>query len=229
MFRRTSSFDRPPRARRLALGTLAALSLAAPLLSGGCNIVGAGFLLIHGPPRIEARYQLQKDRPTVIFIDDRSNQLPTRSLREVIARSAQDSLLAEKALTNVIDCRAAFSAAASEKSSEPLDLVTLTKTAQAEVMVYASVESFTLSEDGGSVSPSIALRVKVVDATLGKRVWPDEKAGASVVSTSKTGSGFKPTSQGDMSKMELEASKAAGLALAQVFFSHERDSSNIRQ
>lgn len=219
---------RSARVRRLAIGTLAALALLAPLLSGGCNIVAAGFLLVHGPPRIEARHELQKERTTVIFVDDRANQLPTRSLRDVIARSAQETLLTEKALINVVDCKAAFSAVASEKSSEPMDLVALAKAVNAEVLVYAAVESFTLSGDGGSVSPSIAMRVKVMDATLGKRVWPEEKTGSSVISTSHTGQGYKPTSQSDMTKMEQEAAKQAGVALAQVFFSHERDSSGIK-
>lgn len=207
---------------------MAALAVSAPLLSAGCNWVAAGFLLVHGPPRIEARHKLQPERPTVIFVDDRSNQLPTRALRDVIARSAQETLLSEKELITVIDCKAAFSAVASEKSSEPMDLVALAKAVQAEVLVYAAIESFTLSEDGGSVSPSIAMRVKVMDATAGKRVWPEEKSGSSVVSTSRTGQGFKPTSQGEMAKMEQEAAKQAGVALAQVFFSHERDSSSIK-
>lgn len=215
-----------PRRSRI-VGTLAALALAAPLLSSGCNIVSAGFLLIHGPPRIEARHELAKDRPTIIFVDDRSNALPTRSLRDAIARSAQETLLSEKALVNVVDCRAAFSVVASEKSSEPLDMVAVAKAAQAEVMIYAAVESFTLSQDGGSVSPSIAMRVKVIDAVQGKREWPEEKAGSSVVSTGHTGQGFKPTSQTDMIKLEQEAAKQAGVALAQVFFSHERDSSQL--
>lgn len=225
---RILSTSRLARSRRPAIGALAALVLAGPLLSGGCNIVGAGCLLVHGPPRIEARHELQKERPTVVFIDDRSNQLPTRSLRDVIARSAQETLLAQKALTNVIDCKAAFSVVASEKSSEPLDMVALARAVNAEVLVYASIDSFTLSQDGGSVSPSIAMRVKVIDATLGKRVWPEEKPGSSVVSTGRTGQGFKPTSQTDMAKMEQEAGKQAGVALAQVFFGHERDSSNLR-
>ncbi len=228
MTTRSTSILRTERARRLAIGTLAALSLSAPLLSGGCNIVAAGFLLVHGPPRIEARHELQKERSTVIFVDDRANQLPTRALRDVIARSAQETLLAEGALSNVIDCKAAFSAVASEKSSEPMDLVALAKAVKAEVLVYAAIESFTLSQDGGSVSPSISMRVKVMDAALAKRVWPEEKTGSSVVSTSRTGQGFTPTSQSDMAKMEQEAAKQAGVALAQVFFSHERDSSGIK-
>ena len=176
------------RVRRLAIGTLAALWLAAPLFSGGCNIVGAGFLLIHGPPRLEARHTLQKERPTVIFVDDRANQLPTRALRDVIARSAQQTLLAEGALVNVIDCKAAFSAVSSEKSSEPMDLVALAKAVQADVLVYAAIDSFTLSQDGGSVSPSIAMRVKVMDAALAKRVWPEEKTGSRKQNASPTSS-----------------------------------------
>ncbi|MFO0833970.1 MAG: hypothetical protein U0638_03295 [Phycisphaerales bacterium] len=228
MIRRTTSISRCTRLHRVALGTLAALALGAPLLTSGCNWVAAGFLLVHGPPRIEARHELQKERTTVIFVDDRANQLPTRALRDVIARSAQETLLAEGAIINVVDCKAAFSAVASEKSSEPMDLVALAKAVQAEVLVYAAVESFTLSEDGGSVSPSIAMRVKVMDATLGKRVWPEEKPGSSVVSTSRTGSGFTPTSRSDMAKMEQEAAKQAGVALAQVFFSHERESSGLK-
>ncbi len=225
---RTSTTRRRPNVRRVVIGALGALALASPLFSGGCNIVAAGFLLVHGPPRIEARHKLEAERPTVVFVDDRSNQLPTRALRDVIARSAQQALLSEGVLINVIDCKAAFSAVASEKSSEPMDLVALAKAVQAEVLVYAAVESFSLSEDGGSVSPSIAMRVKVMDATAGKRVWPEEKPGSAVISTSRAAPGFKPTSHSEMSKLEQEAATQAGVALAQVFFGHERDSSNLK-
>src|SRR4051812_9808950 len=83
-----------------ALGTCAAIAIAA---LPGCNILGPAFLLVHGPEKAPAAYKLDKERSTVVFVDDRSSVLAKRALRQQIATAAQNELLKQGVLVNVID------------------------------------------------------------------------------------------------------------------------------
>ena len=46
--------------------------MACPLL-GSCNILGPAIYMVEGPPKDAAVFKLDKDRPTLILVDDRLN------------------------------------------------------------------------------------------------------------------------------------------------------------
>lgn len=199
--------------------------LVAAFALGGlasCNIVGTAAVVLKGPPTTEAAYTLEKEPPTVIFLDDRASRLPRRSLRLSIASEAGDVLLKKGVLTQVVEPTAALQAAAGEEASSPMDLVTLCKNSRAEVMIYASVRHFALTTDGQTVQPTAALRVKVVDARGNKgRVWPDSPEGYELVVTPAPSASAPPRTPAEFVKAQEKLGEAVGLSLAQVFFEHE--------
>lgn len=206
-------------------------SFATPLIfllalcSGGltsCNVVGPAALIIEGPPTIDAVYTLQKERPTIIFIDDRGSRLPRRSLRLAIAQAAGGELLKEDTLLNVIEPRAALEAAAGERPGELMDLVTLARNARAEVMIYASVKSFSLTSDGQTPQPTARLSVKVVDTADNKGpVWPEGPAGHDLNFAPRVSVTALPRTTAEMMQYQEDVGREMGLALARLFHEHE--------
>jgi hypothetical protein len=201
--------------RSAAFVLLGGLALAG----SGCNYVGAAYVLVKGPEKTPAAYTLEKDRPTVIFVDDRANVLPRRSDRTQIAKAAQETLLKEGALTNVIDASAAMQAALRESSGQPLDITTLGKQVQADVVVYVTMESFVLSTDGQTFAPQAKASVKVIDTRLAKRVFPlDKKEGHPITVILKLASGTVPqTSTEQMNALSALADRT-GFEVAKVFY-----------
>lgn len=193
---------------------------ALPLLTG-CNILGPAIFLVHGPEKVPKLYALDPKRRTVVFIDDRRNQLPRRSLRQVMAEKAQSTLLDERCLEAMIDAKAALAVTARDKATEPMKITEIAKAVEADVIIYATVDQFVLSNDGQTFAPAMAIRVKVLDATNEKRLWPDDKNGHNMVLNIPIKQGFVPQNQSEVMKAENEAAEAAGLAIAQLFFEHE--------
>jgi hypothetical protein len=203
---------------------LAAAATAGAVVLGaaGCNILGPAFIAVHGPAKTLAQHTLEKDRPTIVFVDDRANILAKRSLRQQIAEAVQKNLLDQRVLTNVIDASAAMAAAAREPSGRPMDIASLGKAAGAEVVVYITVESYTLSPDGQAYAPEASYRVKVLDVTRASpRVWPEDRAGAGLVVKQATGDTTPPKSVADQTKALNELAERSGLKLAQLFYEHE--------
>jgi len=208
-----------------------ALSLVAAAFAptiAGCNIIGPAYVLLHGPPKQPAQYTLDPERSVVVFVDDRSNVLPRRALRQIIGESAQKSLLASGDVTNVIDSRDALAAASRDKFDQPMTIVDIARSVQAETVIYVSVEQLALSEDGQSVSPVASAWVKVIDATDEKRLWPEDKAGARVGIRPRFEQGFTPQSQADVARAQNAVAERLGVAIAQVFYDHETFESEIQ-
>lgn len=194
----------------------------------GCNIVGPAYLLVHGPEKVPRKFELPKDRPTIIFVDDRANSLPRRSLRQTIADAAQKVLLEKHVLTNVIDSRAALAVAAQDRSGEPKPITEIGKAAQAEIVIYVTVDGFTLSPDGQTFAPGASVRIKVIDVANDTRLWPEDKAGFAFSTQSPAQTGTAPTSQSQVALGEDGAAQRTGLAIAQCFFEHVATDSAIK-
>ena len=69
----------------------------------GCNIAAPIYYLLHGPARTPAVYDLA-DRPTVVFVDDRSNTIAhnAASMRRLIAATVSTELMRKNLLTVTI-------------------------------------------------------------------------------------------------------------------------------
>jgi len=202
--------------------------LVALAVLGGCNIVAPAYLLIHGPEKVHRVYQLDKDRPTVVFVDDPANLVPRRSVRQAIAVAAQQQLLEHGVLDNVIDARSVMMVVSRDDPLDPMPIEDLGKAVEAEVVIYAIVDEFALTNDGQSLTPSAKARVKVIDCASGQRLFPAPEGGAWVEGQpvgikAVTRPGFFGTAT--LSQKAGEQDKLAqefGLAIAQLFYTHEK-------
>lgn len=207
--------------RSVAVASIAAL---AAFMSAGCNIVLPAMYIVQGPPKVDAQYKLDKSRVTVIFIDDRLNRAPRRSLRVVAADTAEQTLMQKGVLPEekVITTRAAMRVAAQEEFDAPMTIAEMGRTVGAEVVVYATIDAWTLSPDGVTLSPGARVRVKIIDATNDVRLWPPDSGGYPV--TAALPPQTAPlASNADRDQMNLALANALGTKIARLFFEHERD------
>lgn len=186
----------------------------------GCNILGPVPYLLTGPEKTPALHELDPVRPTLIFIDDRRSQVPTRAARMLIGTSATGVLLEKGALQTVIEPDAAIAAVQGEKFGEPRTIADVGRAAGADVVVYATVDQFTLSRDGQTFTPMVAMRVKVVDAATEQRIWPDGEQEWHRLNVVPPPSGAPVNTIGERRRAEQTLAERAGRDLAYVFVEH---------
>jgi hypothetical protein len=207
--------------------TALALALLLPmaLTLGGCNIAAPIYYVIEGPPKVPAATELEAGRTTVLFIDDRANRLPRRSLRNEIAQSAERVLL-DRGIVNegqLIASRAAMRVASAEDPDRPMPIVDVAREIGAEVIVYCEVESFTLSPPGAGLQPTVIMTVKVLDAVNNTRLFPASEMGYPLeVRLPARPGGMQAVSLSEKSALEREVARLAGIRVARLFFETER-------
>lgn len=207
----------------LARITLLSLLLLPATLLTACNIVGPAVVLVHGPEKTDAQFKLDPKRTTVFFVDDRGNKLDRRALRSTIATTAQTILMKERVLDErkVIDAASALMLVSNEPAGEPMDIATLGRSVEAEVVVYITIDRFGLSPDGATYQPSATMRVKVVDCiNTPARIWPEEPEGKAVSVSMPQRQGDAPRNAGDAMRAQDRLAEECGRAVAEVFYRH---------
>jgi len=193
-----------------------------PLLGAlpGCNIVAPAYYMIHGPEKTKKLYGLDKTKTTVIFIDDRANRVPRRALRIVMGEQAEKTLLKEGVVKDMVTSQSALAAAGTDHSGKPLSVAEVGEAVKAQVVIYATVDSFVISPDGSTFAPSMSMRVRVVDVAADKRLWPDDPNGFPMVVRPRVQSKSVPSTTTARYQIEDELAQQAGLELAQLFYKH---------
>lgn len=215
--------------RRFHLVLCAAAASAVALGTAACNIVGPLGYLVGGPEKTAAMYTLPPERTAVVFIDDPDSRLPSRVVRQRMGKTAERELLDNKCVPDaqIISSDAALAASAIDRFGQRQTIAEIGEKVGAQVVVYARAEEFTLSPDGAQFAPSGRLRVKVVDAATGKRLWPapesaDPGAQWHLVSYDlPMRQGSAPNSLMEIQQAEQQLADEMGRALARVFFKHE--------
>lgn len=206
--------------RVCALACIAACIATLP----ACNIVGPAIFLVEGPPKVPAAFELPSDASAVVFIDDASSPPLSRAMRLSIARAAQEDLLAGKAVARVIDAGAAFDASGAETASKRMDLQSIGRAVGADLVVHATIDSFTLSPDGSEFLPTTQFRAKVIDTRkdTDARIWPADARGHPAVARPQQRPKEMPSSRGEVDRARAELATLTGKTLAKLFYDSER-------
>lgn len=205
------------------------LSGAISLLSGGCNFLGPGLYLVTDD-RTPAAFKLDPKRPAVVFIDDRNSVLPTRALRDRIAKAAEKQILEAKLLdVDLISSDSLQQIVVAERFSRPRSIAEIGRSVQAEQVIYATIDSFTISPDNNQHAPSATMRVKVIDAVNDARLFPPESTNApgggkdpafTLSIQEKVRATPLPRSTADIIREHQELADELGRRLGTLFFKH---------
>lgn len=203
----------------MVICVLGTLSLAM----SACNIAGPVFVLMSGPPKSQALFELDPDRTYVVFVDDMRSRMPKRSLRNVISRSAERELIRNDSLPakQIIPGGAAYTVIQSESWGDRMSIVDIGRRVGAEVILYITVDRFELSLDRVSVWPVMSARLKILDVQNNERIWPTNTIGHMInVEPLALRGGQMPTTLSGRADLEEQLSERFGVAIAQVFYKH---------
>ena len=207
-----------------SLATLLLIVLGAwALATTGCNIAGPVFFAVHGPGNVDAEFELDPDRPTVLFIDDPASRIAHRRYRTIIGETAQETILAKVLLTegNLFDTRSAMAAAGRGTASEPLTIQQIGEMVGAEVVIYAKVDRFGLDSTRSPAVPSSQLAVKVFDVPSGQRLWPPQYEGYPLRLNMPATPDNVAQSRSDQARIDESLAAFTGGGLAELFFTVE--------
>jgi len=197
------------------------LAAALGALVTGCNLITPIAYAIHGPEKINPVYTLPETRTTVVFVDDPSSKIAQRRLRYAIADTTTQELLSKRVLTDMLEPRGIIAAASKEDHENRMSITELGRSVDAGVVIYALVTSYSLSPGAGTYLPTAEMRVKIMDATSGERLWPTNEFGHLLSVQIPQLPGQTPTSAADRLKVEQQLAYRAGKGLAQLFYRHE--------
>ncbi len=205
--------------------TLGAVCLLGAIAAwtGGCNLVGAGAYIIHGPEKQPAEYVLPQ-KMTVVFIDDRANVFPrSRLIQQAALRATNELLKVAKVVPGALDPSTITREAAREATGRLMAIDEIGRKVNAEVVIYAVPRTFSLADERGTI-PTCILDVKVVDCQTGERLWPAATE-AEYHSLTVELAYKSPLRYEDERLEELQQKLAdvTGLRLAQLFYQHERN------
>ncbi|MFM9956906.1 MAG: hypothetical protein ACKVZJ_02430 [Phycisphaerales bacterium] len=199
--------------------TSIALITSAALLAG-CNIAIPIAYAIEGPPKVQAFYEPDTSRTTVILIDDPGNRMPRRELRLIAGQIADEDLMRSKtyAAGKLISSKSALNAAKGAEPGPKLSVVDIGRRVGAEVVIYAKVVDWSLSPDGQKIAPRTVVNVRLFDTLNNERIFPDE--GGFPITAELPEESL--TKQINKNVVEKNLASALGLALSRAFYEHER-------
>lgn len=212
--------------KRSFFSTLVWVSGACVASLSGCNILVPVNYLLEGPGQIEAEYEL-RDVVTVVFIDDRKSTFPRTSLRAIVGEAITDQLVSEQAIDPSMMINARDTLALARKLESATNRVSIERIgleAGAEQIIYVTLEGFALTLDGHTPRPTSVCRVKVLDLSIGSRVYPDAsmRLGREIQTQLREvdADAFKTFAR--RRKVEDELANETGTAVAKLFHKHER-------
>jgi hypothetical protein len=172
-------------------------------------------------------YDLDEHRVTAVFVDDRVPVTPTRSVRRVIGETVEKMLTDKDELKTAIKSADLLAIAERDRFGQPTGICEIGEGAGAEVLIYVTVDQFTLTTDQHSLSPTASCRVKVMDCREKKRLWPNPGAAGGaewqpVVVTPPSRNRPLPASPSERTTEYDKLARVLGEAVANLFIKHER-------
>jgi hypothetical protein len=215
-------------ARRIVALTLALAAAALIAAGSGCNIVGAAFVVARGKPKIPPSFVLDENRRTVVLIDDLSNRVPRRSLRDLVGQTVDAELLENGVIAqgSLVSSISARRAAAADSPDDRMSAVDVGRRVGADVVVFVTMTGWTLQREPGTLSPAASMLVRVIDASENQLLWPvGDRAHELVVELPMRGGEIGgPQSQADRRRHDEALARRVGKELGWLFYAHEEES-----
>lgn len=155
----------------------AALGLAAALSLNGCAVIAYLTAQIHGPEKIEAKFDLPKDKTTLVLVDSYgSHEMAKRLLTEAVSKQLCDRGLVKKTIpyNDIIALRMIT------PEFNRLAVTEIGRKLGAETVICVHISKLALKDNPADVlwHGQMEARVKVVavtDDNDSARLWPDDR------------------------------------------------------
>ncbi len=201
--------------------TTALLMLITLLALTGCG-EGLGFMAaaFGGDRKVDAVFK-PPDRSTVILVDDPEELLTRPDLRSRIAGRIGDAFEEYDAVSQVVS-PAELTRLRSEHDefdTWPIDRVG--RQLGAAQVLYVLVQRFDLVEEGVIYRPVAEVRVKLIDAATGERLFPAASPAGYPVEVERAYQGMTEVDEKTDPLVARDLAEALAWEIARLFFEHE--------
>ncbi len=145
------------------------------MILAGCNVIGAVHYAAVGPPRQPALFEL-KQVPTVVLVENYEAPsvgiLDSDRLAMLLTRELQNNTTIELVPSE----RVAQLREQQRQAFSRMRISEIGKAVGAEQVIYVNLVRSEVEQTAGLLKASVAARVKVVDATSGRLLWPPDSA-----------------------------------------------------
>lgn len=194
--------------------------LAGITAASGCNVLGPIYFFAVGPPEFDREYKLEKDKTTVIFVDDPRSEIPRRAIRLAMIQSAESDLLDRGLVNDLVSGQSALRVSQQDESAGQMSVAEIGRELDSDIVIWASVDQFIRADMSRNQEPKIVYRVRVVDAANNEVLWPTDPQGRKLEVTLNSRIGSVASDTGASTTAELQLGKNAGLAIVQLFYEH---------
>ena len=207
---------------RRSLVLLASVGFTLVFSLGGCNIAASVDAIIRPDPVVEAKHPIA-NVATVVFIDDRRNQVNPVRLRRQIADEITSVLMEEGYMTDMISPRDAMAAARRlDKAGKPAGINEIGIAVGADQVIYVEALQYRITSDGLSPDPLALFNVRVLNVHTGERVFPETEkfqagTGHPVQVTVPRQDQGQFIGSGGMSRLRRYLAIESGDAIARIF------------
>jgi len=149
------------------------IASALLVVGGGCNYAATLDAIVRPDPVIEAKHDIH-NVATVVFIDDRRNQINPVRLRRQIADEITSVLMEEGGMTDMISPRDAMAAARRlDTAGKPAGIDEIGAAVGASQVIYVEALQYRITRDGLSPDPLALFNVRVLEVETGVRLFPE--------------------------------------------------------
>lgn len=147
------------------------------MLLAGCNVAGVVERITSPDEVVEARFK-PANVGTVVFLDDRRNQINPVRLRREIVDEVTHVLIDEGHMDHMISPRDAMAAARRlDTASSTAGIDAVGRAVGADQVIYIEAVGFRISRNGLAPDPAAAFNIRVIDLNTQERVFPADDAG----------------------------------------------------
>lgn len=185
-------------------------SLVALLLLcfGGCQLASALTYKVAGPPKVPAKYTPVKTAPMLVLVENFRQPSASSTEADLLAHSLIEQLEAHK-VAPLVDLEKLQALRDQHRSDfSKMSIASIGREVGAAQVLYVQLtnQSITALAGGDTLEGKSTARVKVIDATDGKTLWPTEAEGYEVAAATALGKDRA------MSTMDVRQHLCRGLA-----------------
>lgn len=193
------------------------IGLGAMGILGGCGALRYGAATITGDESIPAVYAMEPTKSCALVLEDDKMRTGSRVTMDLIGSTFDEAILKRNAASKVVESAAGIDLILAERGGSKSSMKQIGEKLSVDVVVYAQVTGFGMSDDGVSGMPTASVRAKVIEVATGNRLFPPRDAvqewHSIAVSGKKLGQKPVPGSAAELAATD-ELAQKLGLMLA---------------
>jgi peptidoglycan-synthase activator LpoB len=209
--------------QRIIRALFAPVVLLACVSLSGCTVAGLIADKFSGDPQVPAQYVPQKDF-MLVLVESYQNPSSIAIASEQLDRQIANDLIAHKVAPIINPDRLSEARLRNPSAYKEMDIAGIGRSFGAKQVLYVDIKHFDVDDavGGQMVKATAEARVRVVDASTGKTLWPLESQAGYPVSFQ---SPFVAIKEGvTETSVRDQATRALGERIAKLFFTSTEES-----